>query len=119
MTTFKAPKNYVVKVGNEVIKFNVFGEYSTDDSNIIDALSKVPHIEKVSNTKKETKKEAKKVEKVEEVIEETVEEETEDEEIEVIEDIETLRETFELKFGKKVPNNKKNDSNWIINKLAE
>lgn len=86
-----------------------------------DRMSKVEKTDSwIYFEKKETKTKKEKKPIIEEVIEEAVEEvveevaeEIDDEEL----SIEALRELYEEKTGKKVPNNKKNDADWIISKL--
>ena len=83
-----------------------------------DRMSKVEKKGNIYFEKKEKvvleKRVTPKVEVIEEVVEEIVEDVVKE-----VEEINVLRETYEAKLGKPVPNNKKNDSEWIANKIAE
>lgn len=76
---------------------------------------KFVHVKKLIAAKKA--EQAALAEEVEVTIEVDASEETKEEEV-VLDEIEFVRREYEKKFDKKVPNNKKNDLEWLKAKLV-
>jgi len=95
------PSKYAISLGGKLHMFTAAGTYITDDEAVIEYLSSKPWFAIEWKVEK----------KVKEVIkEEVIDEET---------DTRDLSAEYMEKFGKKVPNNKKNDNERIEKKLAE
>jgi|GEM_PF-6685380 len=103
---FQAQSRYIVCVGSKVANFNTKGFFETDDKDIIKVLSNNPAIKIVGEVKSDVR--STPVTDPEEVTAVVVDEE-------LIE----LKKSFFEKFNKEVPNNKKNDKEWIEKKLSE
>ncbi len=127
MTKFKGPNKYACKIGHKLVQFTLNGTYETDNQEVIDVLNWLSHISImwVSDTPV-VEKTIKDVEEVEETIEE-IEEDEEWDIIEEDEDYEEVKEEYTLEnarvryedvIWKSVPNNKKNDLEWILSKLS-
>lgn len=102
---FKWPSKYACKIGHKLVQFTSNGTYVTDDKYVIDVLSNLSNISILDG------KVEKKVSVTKEILEEAKKQEEEEKE--------NIKELYKEKFGKKVPNNKKNDLEWIEKKLAE
>ena len=107
MVTIKWPSRYALSIGGKLIQFTSAGTLTTNDEEVIEYLSSdSKFVVEWSIAKKEIKNEKKKDVKA-------------TKEVEIPVQLDELSSSFEEKFGKKVPVNKKNDEEWIAKKLAE